>query len=633
MRRKALIALTIAALAAMSGVGRAQQSETNIRSVDAESFPKVSLTVSVGDKVATEEVTLEENGVAVESFDAVSLTESDNRVSVVLAIDVSGSMQGAPLSAAKTAASSFVRSMPEEIEVGIVTFADRPRVLLDLTTDHSAALESIRGLVAAGETALYDGVAAAAGLFSDEDQSNIVLLSDGGDTVSSASLKAATKAAGDAEAAVFSVGLESGEFDAEALRTMSSRTGGRYSPAATADLTGVYEELATELSGQFVVTYESVSEGGEELTLTVATAQGADTVLFLAPEVEVPPAPKRIAPAAPGGPVLEGAAGRAIALTATFLAVFGLMVMAFGSRARRKREEDLARRIESRVREHQEIAQPQSKEPRGPIEWIPVSVVHAAEKITENKEIKDKLDYRLERAGWPVAAAEFVALVGIASFGGMLVGIALMKNVVFALLMAGAGGAIPYIVLGFAVQRRSTKMQSQLADILMILASSLRAGHSFLQALDAVAKEIGGPGGQEFSRVVGEIRLGRKIEEALNDLAERVGSDDFEWAILAVNIQREVGGNLAEVLDTVAETIRERGVVRRQIQVLSAEGRLSIAILTALPFMVAIYMAFANPDYLGLLFSTRIGLAMVTVAAALMGVGLVWMRKVVKIDV
>ena len=184
-----------------------------------------------------------------------------------------------------------------------------------------------------------------------------------------------------------------------------------------------------------------------------------------------------------------------------------------------------------------------------------------------------------------------------------------------------------------AIARRTTRLQGQLADVVNILASSLRAGHSFFQALDMVSKEIGEPAGPEFQRVVAEIRLGRPVDQALNAMAERVGSEDFKWAVLAVNVQREVGGNLAEILDTVAETVRERATLRRQMKVLSAEGRLSLKILAALPFVVALYVAKVNPSYINLLFSTRLGWLMVGTGAALMLAGILWARKIVSIHV
>ena len=140
-------------------------------------------------------------------------------------------------------------------------------------------------------------------------------------------------------------------------------------------------------------------------------------------------------------------------------------------------------------------------------------------------------------------------------------------------------GAFPTLLLRSALKKRAEKLREQLPDVLTIMASSLRAGHSFLQSLDTVAKEIAHPAAAEFQRVVAEVRLGRPVEDALESLAERVGSPDFMWAVLAVNIQREVGGNLAEILDTVADTLRERAMLRRQIKVLTAEGRLSAWVL------------------------------------------------------
>ena len=154
-----------------------------------------------------------------------------------------------------------------------------------------------------------------------------------------------------------------------------------------------------------------------------------------------------------------------------------------------------------------------------------------------------------------------------------------------------------------------------------------------MQALDTVAKEIAQPAATEFQRVVAEIRLGRPAEDALEALAERVGSADFMWAVLAVNIQREVGGNLAEILDNVADTLRERATLRRQIKVLTAEGRLSAWVLALLPVGIALYMTAANPHYIGLLVTTTIGRVMLAGGLLLMGIGIYWMRRIVEIDV
>jgi tight adherence protein B len=191
----------------------------------------------------------------------------------------------------------------------------------------------------------------------------------------------------------------------------------------------------------------------------------------------------------------------------------------------------------------------------------------------------------------------------------------------------------PRVALKVALDRRADKLREQLPDVLTIMASSLRAGHSFLQSLDTVAKEISQPARDEFARVVAEVRLGRPVEDSLEALADRVGSADFRWAVLAVNIQREVGGNLAEILDTVSDTLRERAMMRRQIKVLTAEGRLSAWVLTLLPIGIGLYMFSVNPDYIGVLFTDRLGWVMLGVAVVLMGLGILWMRKIVDIDV
>ena len=184
---------------------------------------------------------------------------------------------------------------------------------------------------------------------------------------------------------------------------------------------------------------------------------------------------------------------------------------------------------------------------------------------------------------------------------------AVFGGLISALAGAAVGGLAPTVALRFALKRRAEKLREQLPDVLTIMASSLRAGHSFLQALDTVAKEIAQPAATEFQRVVAEIRLGRGAEEALEALAERVGSADFKWAVLAVNIQREVGGNLAEILDNVSDTLRERAQMRRQVRVLTSEGRLSAWVLTLLPMGIALYLFAVSPEYIGLLFSTPLG--------------------------
>lgn len=312
-----------------------------------------------------------------------------------------------------------------------------------------------------------------------------------------------------------------------------------------------------------------------------------------------------------------------IVLGAAFVATFLVAMMVLSVTEKRQRR-NLAARILGRGEERKA-----AKEST----WMPAGLAQAGEKIAEVGGLSDRLEAKLEQAGVPMKAGEFVALTAVCAIAGGVFGAFLLRNIVFILVIAAIASLIPYAWLSRSRTKRQKKMSDQLADVLSILASSLRAGHSFLQSLDQVASEISEPSAAEFHRVVSEIRLGRSIDEAMVAMADRIGSEDMRWAVMAVNIQREVGGNLAEVLDIVANTVRERAYIHRQVRVLSAEGRISVAILTALPFGIFTYLVIVNPEYVNPLFTNILGQIMLVVGGTLMGLGILVMRKIVKIDV
>jgi tight adherence protein B len=236
----------------------------------------------------------------------------------------------------------------------------------------------------------------------------------------------------------------------------------------------------------------------------------------------------------------------------------------------------------------------------------------------------------LEQAGIKASPTDFTLLVLVAMLvaaalgtvlGGLLVGI----------LLAVPVPVLTKIIVGVRTQARRRAFADQLEDSLQLLASSLRAGHSMLQALNAVAREAEAPTSVEFTRVINEVRVGRSIAAALDETAERMGSDDFVWVTQAIAINREVGGNLAEVLDGVAQTIRERNQIRRQIKALAAEGKLSAYVLVALPVGIIGFLALSNPGYLAPFTQSLVGHALIVLAVIMMVVGGLWLRKVVSI--
>ena len=315
----------------------------------------------------------------------------------------------------------------------------------------------------------------------------------------------------------------------------------------------------------------------------------------------------------------------AIVLVLVFCGVYLIAMMLFGRRERARRQASLARRIGPSI--------PGSDDGAEVSAWVPDGLATVGQRFAVATGFNASLDEKLEQAGLRLLSGEFVAVVALAGIAGAVVAALLLNNILFILLVAGFATYLPFFWLARSRTKRQGLMIDQLADTLSILASSLRAGYSFLQALDTVSKEIGEPSATEFQRVVAEIRLGRPIDDALTAMADRVGSPDLQWAVIAVNVQREVGGNLAEVLDIVANTVRERAYIRRQVRVLSAEGRISVAILAAIPFVIALYLAIVRPEYIGLLFTTTAGNVMLVFAIALMTLGVWIMSRMVKIDV
>lgn len=260
-------------------------------------------------------------------------------------------------------------------------------------------------------------------------------------------------------------------------------------------------------------------------------------------------------------------------------------------------------------------------------------VVDRAEEAAEARGNLNSTANMLEKAEIPLRVGEaFAVQVGLVLvaflLGFLLTGTSLIGGLFFAVPAA----ILPSMIVKHKVRRRAKKLEAQLPDTLNLLSSTLKAGYSFLQGMDAVGNEAEEPLAGEFRRTVNEARLGKDMDVALDDLADRVDSQDMLWAIVAIKIQREVGGNLAELLATVAETMQSRSRLRGEVSALTAEGRVSSYVLLGLPFGVAAAMYFLNPTYLAELWTTGLGLLAVGAAMVSMAVGAAWMRKIIDIE-
>lgn len=621
----AFVALLAAPAAAAEGLS------VRIREAALDPHGEVRIIASVaGPETGSPRFTVTEEGREVRDVKAEPLLGSGARsVAVVLAVDVSGSTRGRPLDDARAAAGTFLDRLPGSVRVALVAFGSRPQLVLDFTTDHGAVRTALASLRAGGETALYDGVAFAVQALGRTDaQRNLVVFSDGKDTASTASLSAAVDAATQAKASVGVVALQGPELDPISLEALATRTGGRVFPAGGGvQLAQAFEQAAAAITSQYVLSYSARAEGPKELDLAVSVragdAQARDAVVVLNPRVPRP------APVRPGdGLGLPGALGTG-AKGAGVLALFGaLALMAFHLLPRR------AAAWNDVVAFHAGGGRaPDARKASPSRAALAQGVVALLARVPKPAGYEDALQLLLDRAAWPLRASEFIAIRAAAAGGGLLLGWAVAGTPVIGLALAVAGWVAPRLVLKRRVDKRAATFLAQLPDTLQLLAASLEAGYGLLQGVDTIVRESSPPTSTEFGRVLSEIRLGMPAHDALSAMAERLGVEDFRWVVLAMNVQREVGGNLAALLKTVADTLREREALRRSVKVLSAEGRLSAWVLTMLPIGLAVYMALVNPTYISLLTTSGAGRVMVAFAVGLMGVGAAWLRRIIRIEV
>ena len=269
--------------------------------------------------------------------------------------------------------------------------------------------------------------------------------------------------------------------------------------------------------------------------------------------------------------------------------------------------------------------------------FIESSLVKRAVRLTsrmaDRGDLLVKVERLLEQANLPLRPAEALFFYGV---GVTLVGLVAVMGApspAVGLIFAAIVAAIPVVVVRPLRKRRLKTFEAQLPDTLNLLSGSLRAGYSFLQGLEAVVQETSDPMARELRRVLAEARLGRPLEEALGDVAVRMESKDFDWSVLAIRIQREVGGNLAELLQTVAETMVQRSRLRGEVKALTAEGRISGIIMGLLPVGLGLFMFTASPGYINDLFSSLMGWAMVIGSVVMAAVGFAWIQKIIKIEV
>ena len=576
-------------------------------------FPERGFVVDVpaGWRVAPSALRVRENGRTVPDVRVSELSATTLRSGVVLAIDASESMAGRPFAGALAAARAFVGRVGARQQIGLVAFNGGVRVLQRPTADRGRLVDALASPPPLSYgTRIYDALVQAVDLVQRSQLSigSIVVLSDGADIGSSEDIAAVVATADRHNVRIFTVGLRSGAYESSALRAIASRTGGAYVEARTAgDLVGIYRVLGERLAREYLVQYRS--DAPVESRVAVEIDVGG---VGVAKHAYVAPSPSRVAPyhrSALARFLLSPASVALLALLGGGLVAWLVLRLA------RRPQNGVVERIgafSTVAPRPSPVAAPQRRRPR----------------YTSGRWARLERELEIARVGLsPQAAVAWTLAATLA----VVVVLALLAKVlaVLGLLVPLAASAL----LRRKLKRLRDDFNDQLPANLQVLASALRAGHSFSGALGVVVENAHEPARSELMRILRDDQFGVPPEEAIRSVAKRMASRDLEQVALLAELQRTSGGNAAEVLDTVVFTIRERSELRRLVRTLTAQGRMARWILTALPIALTGALWLMHPDVMGMFFESTSGQVALVVAALMVAAGSALIQRIVDIDV
>jgi tight adherence protein B len=609
-----LVAAVFAALVTPVAAG----ASLSLRGIDTSGYPTVRVTVVAPVARTAAPPTLTENGNRVVGLQAVNLAATK---SVVIAIDRSRSMAGTKLDDALAAARAFLLTKAPSDKVSVVGFGSKAVQLTPFTQSTAEADDALRLLRVDPKsgTALYDALQlSASSLRSQLARARVVvLLTDGQDVSSQSSLKDALATAHDTGTLVYPIAIGGDSATVAPLEQMAQVTGGSFKKAATSSsLNAVYSSIASELKRTWRVEYVTAARPGEKLHLRVSmNPEGAASTDLVVPGTPTQDAGGNALP----NPLYSPLGGLLLTMLVAFLVLTAcgfLFSSAKGSWVKSR----LAPHVQSRKTR---------KRQKGERLSALGGLFRATEQAFGHRRIWHKLQRNLERADLPLRTVEFAYLIVGCAFVFAFFAAASGRPSLQILIALAVGGAIPYVFVSLKAKRRTNAFDEQLPDLLVTLAASLKAGHSFKQGIQTIVDEGHEPASKELGRVITDTRLGRPMDEALSETAERIGSKNFAFVITAVTIQRQVGGSLAGLFDMVADTVRQRQQFARKIKGLTAMGRASAYVLIALPFFIAFALTLLNPDYMAPLYNTSTGHMLIFMGLGMMAFGSLILKKLV----
>lgn len=320
-----------------------------------------------------------------------------------------------------------------------------------------------------------------------------------------------------------------------------------------------------------------------------------------------------------------------IAIVSLICTIFILLILLLALEYRSRSRRALARRMRYYA-SGMENSQDKPQEKKTLKERF-LGILRGGGRLLSNIRHARGLDLKMQQAGIPLLGTEFVLLLVISAVVAGVVCTIISDRWHVGIMAAIMVVALEYIYVLLRIERRAASFTNQLGDCLMMIANALRAGFSFLQAIELISKEMEPPVSEEFKHVVRDVGLGTPVERALTEMDKRVGSPDFSLVVTAVLIQQQVGGDLARILDTISDTIQDRIRMRREVKVLTSQGRMSGWILVLLPIAVGLFMTSMNPGYLDPLFHDSIGRIILAITIVMEIIGAVVINRIVDIDV
>jgi tight adherence protein B len=608
--------------------GAAAAEGPNLAETRGSKFPDRGFVLTLPSRATLDpsKVQVLENGRPVTRFSILPASQSSgaNDFGIVLAIDASDSMEGEPIQAALVAARAFAAQRNPNQKLAVVVFNSQTQVVLPLTNDAeriAAALANEPSL--AYGTRLYDGIQTSIDLLTAAKvrSGSVVVLSDGADSQSIASLSDVSASAQAAHVRVFTVGLRSHVFRASPLRELADASGASYTEATSPgeDLPRIYANLGSALASEYVLRYRSLEGPGKTVRVEVRSSQftGTATASYVTPDL-APSAKKPYEPSLGLRFWSSAAAALLVSGLAAALIALGLI------RVLKPRN----RSVRERLGEFVSVGLPEAGAEGG----LPDRLFTGAEKSLVRMKWWPGFKQELELGRIAMPAVQIVLWTVVST----LFAIWLLYAISGSKLLAVFALSIPFVVRAL-IHRRAERVRArfaeQLPDNLQVLASALRAGHSLVGALSVVVDDAPEPARSEFHRVIADEQLGIPLEESLLKVADRMDNRDLEQVALVASLQRRTGGNTAEVLDQVTETIRERFELRRLVRTLTAQGRLSRWIVSFLPLGLLLAILAINPGYVKPLFTHGSGRVLLALAAFMVILGSFVIGRIVRIKV